>query len=202
MIDINLVKKLREKTGVGFLDCQNALSETGGDLDMALEVLRKRGQKIAAIKAERSIKVGIIGIYIHSNERIAAMVELGCETDFVAKNKEFKELAHDLAMQIAATNPLYLKPDDIPLEVVKKEKEIIREEMSVKGGSAVGKKKIDTKVLEKIIEGKLEKFYETVCLLKQPFIKDQSIIIEDLIKAKIAKLGENIQVRRFARFEV
>ncbi|MFN3301685.1 MAG: translation elongation factor Ts [Patescibacteria group bacterium] len=193
-MNIDLIKKLRERTGAGILDCQKALSETKGDLEKAEEILRKKGQKIVASKSQRETKAGIIGVYLHNNERVAALVELACETDFVAKNKEFKELAHDLAMQIVAMNPLYIKPEDIPQEILEKEKEIYREEMA--------KEKKPANILEKIIEGKLEKFYQTVCLLKQPFIKDQNIRIEDLIKTKIARLGENIQVKRFIRFEM
>lgn len=192
--DYNLVKKLREKTGAGMVNCQKALEETNGNLEKAEEILRKKGQKIAAAKSERITKAGLIGVYLHSNEKIAAMVEVSCETDFVARNKEFKELAHDLAMQVAAANPSYLKPEDVPKEVLEKEKEIYREEMA--------KEKKPPQILEKIIAGKLEKFFENICLLKQPFIKDQNIKIEDLIKSKIAKLGENIQVKRFIRFEI
>lgn len=193
-MDINLVKQLREKTGVGFQDCQKALEESQGSLEKAIEILRKRGQKIVVAKAGRQTKVGIIGVYLHNNEKIAALVELACETDFVARNKEFKELAHDLAMQVVAMKPLYLQPKDVPKEILEKEREICREELK--------KEKKSDNVLEKIIEGKLEKFYETICLLKQPFIKDQNLKIEDLVKSKITKLGENIQIRRFVRFEI
>jgi len=193
-MDLVLIKKLREKTGAGFQDCQRALEEANNCFETAIEILRKRGQKIAADKSERITKNGVIGVYLHSNERVAAMVELACETDFVARNKEFKELAHNLAMQIVAMKPSYIKPEDIPQEVLDKEKEIYQGE--------VAKEKKPPQVLEKIIAGKLEKFYENVCLLKQLFIKDQNVKIEDLIKAKIAKLGENIQVKRFVRYEI
>ncbi len=193
-MNLDLIKKLREKTGAGVLSCQKALEESKGDFEKAEEILRKKGEKIAAVKSERTTKAGVIGVYLHSNERIAAMVELYCETDFVARNKEFKELAHDLAMQVAATNPSYLKPEDIPKEILEKEKEFYLEEMA--------KEKKPPQILEKIIAGKLEKFFENVCLLKQSFIKDQNIKIEDLIKNKIARLGENIQIRRFIRFEI
>ncbi len=193
-MNIELIKKLREKTGAGFVDCQKALEEAKGDLEKAIEILRKKGKKIVETKSNRETKAGVIGFYIHSNEKIAALVELHCETDFVARNQEFKDLAHDLAMQVAATNPLYLKPEDIPEEVLEKEKEIYRKEMA--------QEKKPPHIIEKIIEGKLEKFYENVCLLKQPFIKDQNIKIEDLIQSKITKLRENIQVKRFIRFEI
>jgi len=192
--DFNLIKKLREKTGAGVISCQKALEEAGGNLEKAEEILRKKGEKVAAAKSERTTKAGLIGVYLHSNEKIAALVELACETDFVARNSEFRELAHDLAMQVAAANPSYLSPEDVPKDILEKEKEIYQEE--------VAKEKKPPQILEKIIAGKLEKFFENVCLLKQPFIKDQNIKIEDLIKSKIARLGENIQIKRFIRFEI
>jgi elongation factor Ts len=193
-MDVNLIKQLREKTGAGFQDCQKALEESCGNLEKAIEILRKKGQKIVEARAERQTKAGVIGVYLHNDEKIAALVELTCETDFVARNKEFKDLAHDLAMQVVAMNPLYLAPEDIPEEDLEKEKEIYRQELK--------KENKPSNVIEKIIQGKLEKFYETVCLLKQPFIKDQALKIEDLIKSKIAKIGENIQVRKFIRFQI
>jgi elongation factor Ts len=193
-MDLNLVKKLREKTGAGVLSCQKALEEANGDLEKAEEILRKKGEKIASSKINRETRAGIIGVYLHSNEKIAAVVELLCETDFVAKNKEFKDLAHDLAMQIAATNPLYLKPEDVPTEILEKEKEIYYQEIK--------DEKKPPQVIEKIVQGKLEKFYQTNCLMKQPFIKDEKITVEELIKSKIAKLGENIQIKGFKRFEI
>lgn len=193
-MDIELIKKLREKTGAGLLDCQKALEEAKGNLEKAEEILRKKGEKIAASKSGRTTNAGLIGFYLHSNERIAALVELNCETDFVAKNQEFRELAHDLAMQVAATDPLYLKPEDIPKEILEKERKIYQEELA--------EKNLPPHLLEKAIEGKLEKFYQQTCLLKQPFIKDEKIKIEDLIKSKIAKLKENIQIKRFVRYEI
>lgn len=202
-MDLNLIKKLREKTGAGFQNCQKVLEETKGDLEKAEEILRKKGQKIVASKSQRTTKAGILGVYLHSNEKIAVIVEVNCETDFVARNSEFKELAHDLAMQVAATKPLYLKPEDVPDDVLGKEKEIYRAEISAKGGSLGGKDdKKPAPIIEKIIQGKLEKFYQANCLMRQPFIKDDKITIEDLVKAKIAKLGENIQVKKFIRFEM
>lgn len=202
-MDLLLVKQLREKIGASVLDCQKALEETKGDLSKAEEILRKKGQKIVASKSQRTTKAGILGVYLHSNEKIAAIVEVNCETDFVARNSEFKELAHDLAMQVAATNPSYLKPEDVPVEVLEKEKEIYRAEIKSSFAKATeDKKKKPAPIIEKIIQGKLEKFYQANCLMKQSFIKDDKITIEDLVKAKIAKLGENIQVKRFIRFEV
>lgn len=193
-MNLNLVKQLREKTGASVLECQKALNETKGDLEKAEEILRKKGQKIVVNKAGRITKSGLLGVYLHSNEKIAAIVEVNCETDFVARNSEFKELAHDLAMQAAATNPLYLKPEDVPADVLAKEKEIYQAELK--------KEKKPEQIINKIIEGKLEKYFQANCLMKQPFIKDDKITIYDLVKAKIAKTGENIQVKRFIRFEI
>jgi len=193
-MNLNLVKQLREKTGASVLECQKALNETKGDLGKAEEILRKKGQKIVVNKAGRITKSGLLGVYLHSNEKIAAIVEVNCETDFVARNSEFKELAHDLAMQAAATNPLYLKPEDVPADVLAKEKEIYQAELK--------KEKKPEQIINKIIEGKLEKYFQANCLIKQPFIKDDKITIDDLVKAKIAKIGENIQVKRFIRFEI
>ncbi len=195
MVDLQQVAKLRQQTGCGINDCRNALEEAGGDVDKAMEVLRKKGELKAAKKsAERETKEGIIYSYIHPNKKIGSMVELDCETDFVARNEEFQALAKDLAMQIAATNPLYLKPEDIPEEVLNKEKEIYKEQLLAES------KPED--MIDKIVEGKLSKWYEEVCLLKQSFIKDEDLTIEDLIKEKIAKIGEKIEIDNFVRFEV
>jgi len=191
------IKQLREKTGAGVADCQKALQESGGDFDKAVEVLRRKGERVAFAKQSRVMKEGIVEAYIHSNKKIGAMVELTCETDFVARNQEFQQLAHDLAMQVAAANPQWLKPEDIPNEILEKEKKIYQEEISVRGG-----KDKSAAVKEKIIEGKLNKFYSEVCLIKQPFIKDDKITIEQLIVEKIAKLGENIKIRNFIRFSL
>jgi len=192
-MDIKQVKQLREMTGAGLQDCQQALAEAKGDLDKAQEILRKKGQKIAAKKEIRSTKEGIVEPYLHANKKLGVMVLLECETDFVASSDDFQELAHHIAMQVAAMNPRWIKPEDVPAEVVNKEKEIYREEID-KGKPA--------KIQEKIIQGKLDKFYQEVCLLKQPFIKDDQLTIEQLIKEKIAKLGENIQVGDFARLSL
>jgi elongation factor Ts len=188
----NLIKKLKEQTGVGILECRQALEKCGGDFEKAVEDLRKSGQKIIQKKTARETNQGLIEAYIHGEGRVGAMVELHCETDFVARNKEFKELAHDLAMQVAATNPLYLAPEDVPPEILKKEKEIYAASMKGK----------DKKILGNIMKGKLEKFYEEVCLLKQPFIKDDKISVEELINQKIVKLGENIKLSGFIRFSL
>ena len=192
-ITVDMVKELRERTGAGVLDCRNALQEVGGDFDKAATLLRKKGLAIAAKKADREAKEGLVEAYIHGGGRLGVLLELNCETDFVARTADFQELAHDVAMQIAATNPQYLTPQDIPTDVVEGLRQ--RERDQVEGDKPY-------EVVERILEGKLKKYYQEVCLLEQPFIKDESVVIGELITAKIAKLGENIKVRRFARFEL
>ncbi|MCX6745614.1 MAG: translation elongation factor Ts [Candidatus Parcubacteria bacterium] len=193
-IDIKLITKLRAQTGAGMKDCREALEESNGDLEKAVEILRKKGAKIAIKRADKEAKEGIVYAYIHANKKIGALVELNCETDFVAKNEEFKNLAHDLALQIAAQNPLYISPADVPEEVLNKEKEIIKEQLLAEGKPE--------KMLAKIIEGKLDKWYEEICLSKQAFIKNEDITIEDLINEKIASLGEKIKVGGFCRKQI
>jgi len=189
------IVKLREMTGAGMLDCKKALDESGGDIEKAAEILRKKGQAKAAKKsAERETKEGAVHAYVHANGKVGAMVMLLCETDFVARNEVFQELAHDIAMQVAATAPLYLAPKDVPEEIVAKEKEMIKGEM------ADSSKPAD--VLDKIVEGKMNKYYEEVCLLSQPFIKDEDITIADLINDKIATLGEKIEIGDFSRLGI
>ena len=189
------VVKLREMTGAGMLDCKKALDEADGDLDKAVDILRKKGQAKAARKsAERETKEGIVHSYIHANGKVGVMLELLCETDFVAKNELFKELAHDLAMQIAATEPLYLKPEDVPQEMVEKEQSMIKEEIANESKPA--------DVLDKIIEGKMAKYYADICLMNQPFIKDEDKTVGDLINEKIASIGEKIEIGRFSRFSI
>ena len=192
-ITVDMVKELRGRTGAGVLDCRNALEEVGGDFDKAATLLRKKGLAIAAKKAEREAKEGLVEAYIHGGGRLGVLLELNCETDFVARTADFRELAHDLAMQIAATNPQYLTPEDIPTDVLEGQRR--REREQVGGGKP-------EEVVERILEGKLKKYYQEVCLLEQPFIKDEGVSIRELMTAKIAKLGENIKVRRFARFEL
>ena len=192
-ITVEMVKELRGRTGAGVLDCRNALEEVGGDFDKAATLLRKKGLAIAAKKAEREAKEGLVEAYIHGGGRLGVLLELNCETDFVARTADFRELAHDLAMQIAATNPQYLTPEDIPTDVLEGQRR--REREQVGGGKP-------EEVVERILEGKLKKYYQEVCLLEQPFIKDEGVSIRELMTAKIAKLGENIKVRRFARFEL
>jgi len=191
--DPKLVSQLRERTGAGIVECKNALDEAGGDIEKAIEVLRKKGEIKAAKKLnERTTKEGLIHAYIHANGKVGAMVEVSCETDFVARNEEFQAFVHDLAMQVAATNPLYVKSEDIPAEIVAKEKEMYLEEVQGKPPA----------VIEKILEGKLQKYYSEVCFLKQSFVKDEDITIEELINQKIAKIGEKIEVKRFVRFQI
>ncbi len=194
MADTSLIMKLRTLTGAGIVDCQQALTQSNDDYDKAVEFLRKRGQKVAAAKQERETKEGIVHAYIHGQGRVGVLVELSCETDFVARNDEFKAFAHDVAMHIAAANPLYVKSEDIPTEVLEKEKEIYREQMAVENKS--------DEIKEKIIIGKLNKYYQETCLLNQQFIKDDSQTIQQLVQSTIAKTGENIQIRRFCRFSL
>jgi elongation factor Ts len=193
-IDMSLVKKLREQTGVGILECKKAIGEANNDFEKAVELLRKKGFEKAKSKASRATNQGAIGSYIHSNRRIGVLLELGCETDFVAKNEDFLALQKEICMQIAAMNPKYISEKDIPEDTIEKEKEIYREQMKDSG-------KPDH-ILDKIIEGKLKKFYTEVCLLRQSYFKEEKKTIEDLIAEKIHKLGENITVKRFIRYQV
>ncbi len=194
MTDTSLIMKLRTLTGVGVVDCQKALEESGGDYDKAVDFLRKRGQKVAAAKSDRETKEGIVHAYIHGTGKVGVLVEISCETDFVARTDEFRAFAHDVAMHIAAANPLYVKSDEIAPEVIEKEKEIYKEQMA-------GENKPD-EIKEKILLGKLNKYYQETCLLNQQFIKDDSLTIQQLLQNTIAKTGENILIRRFSRFSL
>ncbi len=193
-VDAKLVKTLRDMTGAGFMECKKALEETGGNLEEAVEVLRKKGVAKAAKKAGRETKEGLIHSYIHAGGRVGVLLELNCETDFVARNELFKELANEIALQIAAMKPKWVKREDVPKEIIEKEGEIARE-------AAIAEGKPEH-IAEKIAEGKVNKFFQENCLLEQKFIKDETKTVEDLIKEYIAKLGENIQVGRFCRFEI
>ncbi len=193
-VTTQMIKELREATGAGVLDCKQALQATDGDFDKAVDLLREKGLAAAAKRASREAKEGLIGSYIHAGAKVASLVEVNCETDFVARTDEFQELAHDLAMQVVAAKPQYLTPADVPPEVLEKEKAIYRAQMEDSG-------KPDH-IVERIVEGKLSKFYEETCLLEQPFIKDSAISVSELVQQKNALLGENIVVRRFALFEV
>ena len=191
-IDAKMVAELRAKTGAGIVDCKKCLEEAEGDMEKAAELLRTKGIAKAGKKADRATSEGQIYAYVHNTGKVGAMVEVSCETDFVARNEAFKNLCHDLGMQIVAMNPLYVSKEDVPAEVVEKERELALEEMADSGKPAA--------VLEKIIEGKLGKWYGEVCLLEQAYIKDEDLRIEDVVKNAIATIGENIQVKRFARY--
>jgi len=188
------VKELREKTGAPMMDCKQALTEAKGDLEAAVVLLRKKGVSVAAKKSARVTSEGSVAHYIHAGGKIGVLVEVNCESDFVARTEDFKELVHDIAMHIAASDPKFVRKEDVTPEAFEREKDIYRAQAAATGKPAP--------VVEKIVAGKMEKFYEEVCLLEQPFIKDQTISISQLIAAKIGKLGENIAVRRFARFKV
>ena len=190
------VKSLREKTGAGMMDCKKALTETGGDMEKAIDVLRKKGLSAAAKKSERIASEGLVGSYIHAGGKIGVLLEVNCETDFVAKTEEFQQLVKDLSMHIAAANPSYIRREEVPADVLDREKEIYKDQARQSGKPE--------NILDKIIEGKLEKFYGDVCLLDQVFVKDPDgkQKIKDLITEKIAKIGENISVRRFVRFQL
>lgn len=188
------IQTLRRQTGVGVLEAKKALHESDGDQVKALENLRKAGKKLAASKISRTVKEGAIGAYVHANHKVAAMVAVACETDFVARTDDFKSLAHDLALHVAAANPLYLQREDVPEAIVKKEREIYRQQLKTEDKPA--------KMIDGIVAGKLKKFYAEVCLLEQPFVKDETMNIRDVVQAAIAKLGENIQVISFSRLAV
>jgi elongation factor Ts len=193
-ITAELVKELRERTGIGMMECKRSLEEAGGDMDKAIEILRKKGHARAQDKAGRSTGEGLVGAYIHTNGRLGVLVEVNCETDFVARNAEFKELVKNIAMHIAAANPRYIAPQDVPAEVLEKEREIVREQFK--------DSKKPPEIVAKIVEGKLAKFYEEVCLLEQAYIKDDKMRVKDLIAQFIAKSKENTKVGRFARFQI
>ncbi len=193
-ISATQVKELREKTGAPMMDCKQALTEAKGDLEQAIVVLRKKGIATAAKKATRVTTEGLVTSYIHAGGKIGVLVEVNCESDFVARTHDFKELVHDIAMHIAASDPKFIRKGDVTPEAYEREKDIYRAQ-----AKATGK---PDHVAEKIVEGKMGKFYEEVCLYEQPFIKDQTISVSQLIASKIGKLGENISVRRFARFKV
>jgi elongation factor Ts len=193
-IDAKLVKELREKSGAPMGDCLKALQETKGNMEDAFVVLRKRGMASAQKKASRTTNEGAVGQYIHAGGKIGVLVEVNCESDFVARTEDFQELLKDIAMHIAATDPRYIRREDVTAEDLAREKDVYRAQAAATGKPAP--------VIEKIVEGKMTKFYEEVCLLEQPFIKEQSVSIKEHIAQKVAKLGENITVRRFARFKV
>ena len=196
MADISaaMVKQLREKTSAGIMDCKNALAECGGDLEKSVEYLRKKGVATAQKRAGRAMSEGTIQSYIHMGGKLGVMVEVGCETDFVAKNEDFVQFARNMAMHIAATNPVAIRPEDVPQETIDKELEIYREQ-----ARQMGKPE---KMLEKIAQGKLNKFYKENCLLNQQYVRNPDITVADVLNEVIAKIGENISIKRYVRFQV
>ena len=193
-ISAGMVKELREKTGAGMMDCKKALSEVNGDMEKAVEFLRKKGLATAQKRAGRALNEGIIQSYIHMTGKLGVLVEVNCETDFVAKNEDFQEFAKNIAMHIAASNPLGITPEDVPEDLIEKEKEIYRAQ-----ALEMGKPE---NVIDKIVEGKLKKFYEESCLLNQPYVRDTNISVADLLNELIAKIGENISIKRFVRYQI
>ncbi|MBO8152182.1 MAG: elongation factor Ts [Candidatus Neomarinimicrobiota bacterium] len=193
-IDVSLVKRLRDMTGSGIMDCKEALKEADGDIEKAVEILRKRGIAKAEKKAGREVKEGVVWSYIHPGNKLGVLVEVNCETDFVARTEDFKNFAKDIAMQIAAANPLVVSREDLDSSVIKKEREIYAEQAKAQGKPE--------NVIERIVEGKLEKFYQEACLLEQPFVKDPQKTVRDYLTEMIAKLGENITITRFVRFQL
>jgi elongation factor Ts len=193
-ITAEMVKELRERTGIGMMECKRALEEAAGDQEKAIEILRKKGYARAAEKAERVALEGRIGAYIHTNGKIGVLVEVNCETDFVAKNEEFQDLVKSIAMHIAAANPKYVAPADIPADILDKEREIIREQFK--------DSKKPAEIVEKIVEGKLTKFYEETCLLEQPYIRDDKMKVKDLLTQFISKFKENTKIGRFTRYQI
>lgn len=190
-IDISLIQKLRAATGTGVMDAKRVLLAANGNYDKAVELLRQQGQKLAAKKQDRATREGVVGSYVHANGKVAALVALACESDFVARTPDFQELAHDIAMHVAAAAPVYLAPAEVPADLVSQETAIYREQLK--------NEKKPEKMWDKIIAGKLDKYFQEICLLKQPFIKEDKKTIEQLIQEKILKLGENIQVKEFKR---
>jgi elongation factor Ts len=193
-ISASMVKELREKTGVGMMDCKEALTQCNGDMQKAVEFLRKKGLATAAKRAGRALSEGIVQTYVHTGSKLGVMVEINCETDFVAKSEDFAQFAKNIAMQIAASNPISISEEGVPKEVVEKEMEIYREQVR-----AMGKPE---KMIDKIAEGKMSKFYKENCLLNQVYVKDPNISIQDLLNELIARIGENITIKRFVRFQV
>ncbi len=189
-----LVKELRDRTGAGFSDCRAALIEAGGDIEQAINVLRKKGQAAAAKKSQRATSEGLVSCYIHAGGKIGVLVEINCESDFVARTDDFQRLSHDVAMHIAALDPRFLRREDVTQETLDRERDIYREQARTTGKPPA--------VIEKIVAGKMEKFYEENCLYEQHFIKDEGITIKELVDQAIAKMGENIAIRRFSRFKV
>ncbi|MBZ5502735.1 MAG: translation elongation factor Ts [Acidobacteriia bacterium] len=193
-VSAQLVKDLRDRTGAGFSDCRAALVESGGDIEQAINILRKKGQAAAAKKAQRATSEGLVGCYIHAGGKIGVLVEINCESDFVARTEAFQRLCHDVAMHVAALDPRFLRREEVTQEILDREREIYGEQAKATGKPPA--------VIEKIVNGKMEKFYEENCLYEQHFIKDEAVTVKELVDQAIAKLGENIAIRRFSRFKV
>jgi elongation factor Ts len=193
-ISAAMVKELRDKTGAGIMDCKAALTESDGDIEAAIDFLRKKGIATAKKRAGRAASEGTIQSYIHMGGKIGVMVEVNCETDFVAKNDDFKDMARNIAMHIAATNPVGITPEDVPDDIIEKEKDIYRAQALETGKPE--------NILDKIAEGKLQKFFKENCLLQQPYVRDPEMTVEDLLNESIGKIGENITIRRFCRFQI
>ncbi len=194
MIDGNLVKELRQRTGAGIMDCKRALEDVEGNLEKAIDHLRKKGLAKAAKKSGRVAKEGVVGSYIHAGGKIGVLVEVNCETDFVARTAEFQDLVKDTAMQVAAANPLYLDRNKVPAEVLESERQILRAQ-AIESGKP-------EKVIDRIVEGRIDKFFSEVCLLDQPFIRDPAVTVQDLLSSTISRIGENITIRRFVRYQL
>ncbi len=193
-ISAKMVKELRERTNAGMMDCKKALQECNGDMDKAVEWLRKKGLSVAAKRAGRATSEGVIQCYIHSGNKLGVMVEVNCETDFVAKTDQFVQFARDIAMHIAASNPVCIRREEVPEDILAKEREIYEQQAREQGKPE--------KIIDKIVSGRLEKFYKEICLLEQQFVKDPDKTIQDLLNELVASIGENITIRRFARFQV
>jgi len=193
-ISMDLIRELRNKTGAGVMDCKQALSEAGGDIQRAQDILREKGSAQVIKRSARDTREGLISSYVHSGSKLGVLLEVNCETDFVARTSEFSQLAKELAMQVAAMDPLWIKPEDVPKEVIEKEKEIYKKQAQESGKPE--------KVVEKIVQGRLQKYFSEVCLLEQPYIKDPKLRVKDVVAESVAKLGENIRVGRFTRFRV
>ncbi|MEO0206021.1 MAG: translation elongation factor Ts [candidate division WOR-3 bacterium] len=193
-MDMEKIRELRERTGAGIVDCKEALAQANGDLEQAVDILRKKGLALAAKKVGRITKEGIIDAYIHPGDRLGVLVEVNCETDFVARNQDFRRFVRDIALQIAASEPLVVTREELPADVIEREKEIYR--------SQIQDLKKPPEIVEKIVEGKMEKFYNSACLLEQPFVKIPEKTVGDYLKEQIAKFGENIVIRRFIRFRL
>lgn len=194
MVSAQMVKELRERTGAGMMDCKKALGETNGDMEKAIEYLREKGLAAAAKKAGRIAAEGVVDAYIHGVGRIGVLVEVNCETDFVAKTDEFREFVRDIAMQVAAAKPDYVAREEVPSHIIEKEREILKAQAMNEGKPEA--------IAEKMVAGRIEKYYKENCLLEQPFIKDPDFTVQQLLTAKIAKIGENMSIRRFVRFEL